>query len=146
MTAVLPTPTLDSCMDPSVSFGSFGNLFHCFQIYGLPQQDSSTRSAAAIFRDYGGWDNAVEKGYYLHANSTFGAMIGECLDQYCHNPDPELGGCDQPGHSRDKYYKLYGPSMPKFETSSCESINDDPNDDLGGIGVYLPCSSATLGE
>ncbi|KAB8230184.1 uncharacterized protein BDW43DRAFT_286411 [Aspergillus alliaceus] len=115
-----------SCMDPFVVFQSFNNLATCFSIFGLPEHT-----------DGEGLTSSQKEGYHLSANSTFGNLIGDCLNQYCEVPDPELEGCDTLGRTPDGYYRVFIYPRQEFKTVTCDSVDNDVNDDIGGVGVLL---------
>ncbi|KAF7594255.1 hypothetical protein BBP40_009807 [Aspergillus hancockii] len=114
-----------SCMDPSAAFESFDNFATCFGIFGLSGDTAKSRF------------DSVNEGYYLHVNSTFGHLIGDCLAQYCEVPDPALEGCDSLGYDADDYYRLWTHPRQEFKTVTCNSVDNDANQDLGGVGVLL---------
>lgn len=116
-----------SCMDPFVVFQSFNNLATCFSIFGVPEHTDST-----------GPTLTAKEGHRLNVNSTFGTLVGDCLRQYCEVPDPELEGCDLMGYTPSNYYRIFILPRQEFETTTCRSVDNDVNQDIGGVGVHLP--------
>ncbi|KOC17349.1 hypothetical protein AFLA70_297g001371 [Aspergillus flavus AF70] len=115
-----------SCMDPFVVFQSFDHLATCFSIFGLPQHADST-----------GPTLTEKDGYRVNVNSTFGTLVGDCLRQYCEVPDPELEGCDLESYTPSDYYRVFTRPSQEFETTTCRSVDNDVNQDIGGVGVLL---------
>ncbi|OGM40222.1 hypothetical protein ABOM_010858 [Aspergillus bombycis] len=116
-----------SCMDPLVVFQSFDHLATCFSIFGLPEHTDTAGPTLT----------GKKEGYRLNVNSTFGALVGDCLRQYCEVPDPELEGCDLEGYTPSEYYRVFTLPRPEFKTTTCTSVDNDVNQDIGGVGVLL---------
>ncbi|KAL4916352.1 hypothetical protein BDW62DRAFT_202857 [Aspergillus aurantiobrunneus] len=112
--------SIANCLDPVYAFSSSDSLFQCFQ--GFASQDSSP----PYYADYG------YNGIYVNPNSTFGLVIGECIEQYCLKPDSALNGCDR---SDKQILRVVPPDH--FSASGCASINSALNQDFSGPGMMI---------
>lgn len=113
------------CLNPAYAFSSSQSLSRCFQVF--EDERSSTSS-----------DNYGYNSSYVDRYSTFGRLIGECIDQYCDKPNPALGGCG-PGTMNN-----WGVGS-HFIAANCESVNTVSNEDFSGPGVFLTDLSSRLG-
>jgi hypothetical protein len=106
------------CLDPAKAFFSPYSLYHCYQFFSQ--------------------NNDASDGGLIAINSTFGIMIGECIKQYCLQPDPALNGCLQPPYlGRTEWYRMDDDPYISFYAYDCYAINTALNADFSGPGVLL---------
>lgn len=112
------------CLDPASAFLSPYSLYQCFQVFLRPEN----------FEDWEG--NYLASNDTIGPNTTFGTMIGECLQQYCLQPDPGLGGCDYTTFFwPTDGYSMFPHPYPMFSSPACSRISLTVNQDLCGPGV-----------
>lgn len=112
----MAAPVPSNCLDPTFAFSSMDTYLDCLDY------------AASLEHD---WTS-------LAKNGTFWGMIDACVEQYCENPIPVLGGCPSTG-----IHDIFPPGtadfMPWYSFSLCLNTKSPLNPDIGGVGVR-PCN------
>lgn len=99
--------TLSLCVDPKYVFQSFDNLGNCY--------------------------NAI--GDTLDSNFT--NVVETCLNDYCKNPYPELGGCESWNGTASLPFVVSTAKGNQFfwNNATCAGVSQGVNTDIGGPGV-----------
>lgn len=102
--------TLSLCVDPKYVFRSFDNLGNCY--------------------------NAI--GDTLDSNFT--NVVETCLNDYCKNPYPELGGCESWNGTASLPFVVSTAKGNQFfwNNATCAGVSQGVNTDIGGPGVCQP--------
>ncbi|TWU78243.1 hypothetical protein ED733_008109 [Metarhizium rileyi] len=102
-----------NCSEPKYVFQSFDSLYGCY-------------------KDFGGIANS----------NPFAQVVNTCLNDYCNNTFPELGGCAKWTQPTDLNFTIsYHSSLFLGYTSfnneaACEGVKGEVNSDLAGPGVF----------
>lgn len=157
MTLMMETDTSLNCLDPKQAFNSTESLSRCFHKHQTSTKSSDFCTKQPYVKDGKihdgngtviGW-NVLDYWFSdvtVRSNSSFGAVIGDCIDQYCLNPDPALGGC---GTSDERAKGVPGDILNQlgwqslsttsgFLSSGCVSLDISLNADFSGPGVRNP--------
>ncbi|KAJ3492470.1 hypothetical protein NLG97_g5372 [Lecanicillium saksenae] len=75
-------------------------------------------------------------------NSTFALAVSVCLNDYCNNPFPQIGGCGKWAEPTEITFTIS--EMPYFlfhylyfnNTAVCDHVRADTNSDMAGPGVF----------
>lgn len=137
------SPALN-CSNPTDVFSSSKDLADCFSTHGSPLRFETNE-----FSDYDlhERDEYWFMGYNVSMNSTFGTVIGSCIDQYCENPDPGLQGCSNFKATPQTSSRIIwsgtwnnsGSGLMGFAAPGCTHLNTALNEDFVGPGVSLAC-------
>lgn len=111
---------LGNCSEPGYVFQDFDHLRDCYQRHGG------------------------------RANSNpFTQLVNNCINDYCNNTFPPLGGCEQWTGPTDLDFSVtYNSSLFMGYTSfnneaACAGVEQETNPDIAGPGVSLFDSEAT---
>jgi hypothetical protein len=99
--------TLSLCVDPKHVFQSFDNLGDCYDAIG----DTS--------------------------DSNFSKVVETCLNDYCKNPYPDLGGCGN-WHGVASLPFIVDTTKGHqyfWNNATCAGVSEGVNTDIGGPGV-----------
>ncbi|CAI7626006.1 unnamed protein product [Penicillium glandicola] len=101
--------TLSLCVDPKYVFQSFDNLGNCYNAVG----DTS--------------------------GSNFTDVVETCLNDYCENPYPDLGGCGNWNGTASLPFIVSTTKGAQYfwNNATCTGVSDGVNTDIGGPGVFV---------
>jgi hypothetical protein len=105
--AMATNNTLSLCVDPKYVFQSFNNLGNCYN----------------AFADTLG--------------SNFTNVVETCLNDYCNNPYPDLGGCGKWHGTASLPFVVntIKGNQSFWNNATCAGVSEAVNTDIGGPGV-----------
>jgi hypothetical protein len=115
----------DACLSPRLFFSEYALMDDCDTIFTGAYNDSSNCDLDFVQR-------ALD-------------LTNGCLQQYCENPDPELGGCPYKNLTISQFScdnDDNGPVDMLMELS-CNNVIKTVNPDIGGVGVSRVLLSST---
>lgn len=136
-----PNTKTTNCSDPREALYSSQAISFCFRQHGSPLGDIGESPYDVPPGSFEYWYD----GYNISANTSFGILIGSCIDQYCLNPDSSLQGCagfnltsvvepNSKARLMPQWY-MSGDPMYGLVAPGCDKVNTNVNQDLIGPGV-----------
>lgn len=107
----------EACLDPSHAFQDYDTFSQCFYLWAGANMTTTPKTS-------------------LSQNNTFGDVIHRCVSSYCDSASPDLGGCGSRSGLWGGSYDLSIQPSISFFTTECSDINQHPNTDIAGPGVY----------